>query len=293
MPIIRNGRMYTAAGNFIENLQNIYKCDSTVYLDLRVTDKLRVNVDSLPVLCADGGALAFNFNILEGAFDSLTITFDSLAKEQGFYDKTYYDNSQTTLDYTYSSSIRPDVYMATLVFHQPQSCGNQEINLPVEISYPSSILAQKWNDVIAILSDDYNGGYHFTNYQWYKNGEPIEGANSPYLYLNGEEFSSVDYYYVRLTRDDGVTVNTCPIYPVKRTDQTQFPTIVNTLQRIRQNFEHTTKVTFYTLSGLVYSATTLTSGEQTIVMPAEQGVYIVTLQTGDETKRYKVLVVND
>jgi hypothetical protein len=50
------------------------------------------------------------------------------------------------------------------------------------------------------LNPENNGGYEFDYYQWYKNGEPIEGENNTYIYLEGEDLNSTDVYTVGLVR---------------------------------------------------------------------------------------------
>ena len=168
--------------------------------------------------------------------------------------------------------------------------GNVEKDVTLTVNYADTILQQKWNDVIAILSENYNGGYHFTGFQWYCNDTPLAGANGPYLYLEGSQLDLNATYYARLTRDDGVTLNTCPITPVVRHDVQQFPTIVGTAQRISRRFAEPSQVSFYTLSGTLYSTIALGEGEQTVVMPAHEGVYIMTVKTTSSTTRHKIVV---
>ena len=60
------------------------------------------------------------------------------------------------------------------------------------------------------MNAQYNGGYEFTDYQWYRNGELIEGANNP-VYHTSEPFSLNDEYFAVLTNKDGLTLATCPV----------------------------------------------------------------------------------
>ena len=43
-----------------------------------------------------------------------------------------------------------------------------------------STIEQKFDNMITLLDSEHNGGYEFSGYQWYKNGEPIEGENNTY-----------------------------------------------------------------------------------------------------------------
>ncbi|MBQ0089893.1 MAG: hypothetical protein KBT27_11255, partial [Prevotellaceae bacterium] len=82
----------------------------------------------------------------------------------------------------------------------------------IVMSYPSWITEQRFQDVIAILSTKYNGGYTFETYQWYKNGEPLVGETHEYLYLPQELDTIAAEYWVRLTRSgETESFQTCPI----------------------------------------------------------------------------------
>jgi hypothetical protein len=53
------------------------------------------------------------------------------------------------------------------------------INLPQD-----NLLVQQWSDVLTVNNRfATNGGYSFVRFQWYRNGEPIEGATRQYLQL--------------------------------------------------------------------------------------------------------------
>lgn len=82
---------------------------------------------------------------------------------------------------------------------------------------PEKVFAQKWDNVLAIFSPEYSG-YNLTlttDYQWYRNGQPIPGATGSYYRL-GEyaSFDLGDYYQAEVTRvADGIRQLTCPYYP--------------------------------------------------------------------------------
>ena len=79
----------------------------------------------------------------------------------------------------------------------------------MSIYYSNEVIAQRWGDVLAVKNADYNGGYEFSAFQWYRNGAPIDGATSSVYYLpDGLDVS--DEYSVLLTRaSDGVSIMTC------------------------------------------------------------------------------------
>ena len=150
-----------------------------------------------------------------------SIKFSDKAKEQGFLDYDYQTIEQDGIvSVPYMHNVdktiypRPGDYEATIFLHNgicSDSLIVQEVSFKVK--YPSWILEQHWNDVISILVDSLNGGYIFSEYQWYYNGQPMFGENKPYLYV----YPSLDMqgeYAVEVTRvDDGEKIMTCPIYP--------------------------------------------------------------------------------
>ena len=143
-------------------------------------DKLELQVDELPTLCADDEQLIIDYSVLKSSYDSLAVRFFSSKPQKAFYNQMIYDTAQTTIVYPYDETILPNHYRVQLEFYQHASCGNQIFDLEFDVQYRSSIIEQKWNDVLALLNSKYNGGYTFTTYQWYKNGRPIEGATKSY-----------------------------------------------------------------------------------------------------------------
>lgn len=248
-------------------LKSINGCDSALYMSLTVNQRLDATVDSLPYSCADDGELYFMLNIADGQFDSLVIRFNT----PQLRDTTIYDSSVRVVAIPYSDTITPGHYSATLVFYQ-FCCGIYRETRDIEVRYRSSIVEQKWNDVLTLLAPKYNGGYSFTAIQWYKNGEPLAGENNPYLYQTLDLDAE---YYVELTNSDGVTMKTCPVQPVYHEQQTPFPTIVNAGQQMPLYLEQETMVWYFYISGQFLSSARLPQGYTSLTAPATTGVYIL------------------
>lgn len=289
LPYELNGYSYPTEGMFTQSLRNQYDCDSTVSLSLTVIDKLEVEVDSLPTLCADGERLTIDYHIMANAFDSLAIRFIGTDIPSSFYNQMIYDNSLTRVVYPYENTIRPNRYRVQLEFFQARACGNQIFTLEFDMQYQSSIIEQKWNDVLAVLNEKYNGGYTFATFQWYKDDQPIEGETGAYLY---QPLDTAADYSVLLGRTDGVTIRTCPFRPVLHTDTYAFPTIVKTGAQIpirkSPGSNSIERITIYTLLGQIYSATETIAGEGYVMAPSEAGHYIVEIvdDTGVRTAQH-------
>ena len=256
-------------------LKSIHGCDSAVYVTLTVNQLLNMEMTPYSYSCADDESFYIAFDVSEGQFDSLQIRFDTPL----LHDTTIFDPDVHTLLVPIPDSIQPGYYMATLIFYQ-YCCGTQTQYPAIEIRYKSSIVEQKWNDVLTLLNPDYNGGYEFTAIQWYKNGQPIEGETHSYLY---QQLDTTAVYQVQLTNADSLTVFTCPITPVYHEQKTPFPTIVQAGQQLPVYMNHPTTVWYYTVAGQLYASFDLPRGYSTLNIPAQHGVYVLkaTNQTGE------------
>ena len=65
------------------------------------------------------------------------------------------------------------------------------------VYYPASLIQQRWDDVLGILNEEYNGGYDFTSFQWYRNGTAIQDATGSYYYTP-DKLQPGDEYVVEL-----------------------------------------------------------------------------------------------
>ena len=70
--------------------------------------------------------------------------------------------------------LKPNKYQTTIHFGE-RSCGKEYEAVMLNLLYPKEVIVQRWGDVLAVTNEDYNGGYQFVAFQWYKNGQIIEG----------------------------------------------------------------------------------------------------------------------
>lgn len=282
--LVINGVHYKdPVDNYEIKLKSIHGCDSVVHLTLTVNERIQATIDEVPYACADDGQLFVSFDISAGVFDSLQISFST----PELRDTVIYDPTVNVIEVPYSENITPGRYDATLVFHQ-FCCGTRTEHRSFDIRYRSSIVEQKWNDVLTLLSPQYNGGYEFTAFQWYKNGEPLQGETHSYLY---QPLDMNATYFVELTRTDGVVVTTCPIQPEEHEQLTDYPSIAQPGQRIRVYVPQPVTVRYYTTSGQLYATYDLNAGYGTLEAPATAGVYILyTTDNQGEAKAQKMIV---
>jgi hypothetical protein len=253
--------------NFFIRLKTIHDCDSGLYFTLTVNERIKVQVDTVPFICADDEQMYLNFDIAAGLYDSLSIKFNTPTLR----DTMIYDPYVSSIAIPYPADILPGHYTATLTFYQ-FCCGLHVEERDIDIRYRSSIVEQKWNDVLTLINPKYNGGYEFTAFQWYKDGMPLEGETRSYLY---QPLDTTATYYVVVTREDGVSMATCPIQPVYRPQQSDYPTIVTGGQAVRIHVDKPTKAYIYSAVGQLVNSYVLMTGDAVFQTPAQAGIYII------------------
>ena len=291
LPYSFNGYSYVYSGTYQQDLKNQWECDSVVNLSLLVLEKLEVDVEQLPTLCADDEQLIIDYSVMHGMYDSLAIRFFSSVPQKAFFDQTISDTTLTTVVYPYDETILPNRYRVQLEFYQHNACGNQIFDMEFDVLYRASIIEQKWNDVLALLNSKYNGGYTFSKYQWYKDDMPILGATNPYLY---QPLDVNSQYTVELTRPDGVVMRTCPFQPTVRTDKYQFPTLAQPSQKlpVRATSDgYIAQVKIYNMMGQLYSTHLVSNGQGEVAAPALIGNYVVELVYDSGESRSQLLIV--
>lgn len=205
-----DGKKISETGKYTANLKSIYGCDSIVKLDILVNQVLSIGLDSIYKVCADDPTLEVAYELHSGLVPNFGFKFKDPAMFE--YSADNLTPGDKTLSIPWFKGIVPNRYKAVLTFGE-QSCGNDSIDINVDVYYPDTILAQRWNDVIGVKNVDYNGGYEFISFQWYKNDLPIPGAITSNLYVE-EGLDATAAYSVLLTnKETGVRQYVCPITP--------------------------------------------------------------------------------
>ena len=266
--VIINGVAYNQPlDNYLIMMHTVHGCDSAIYLTLTVNERLQVAVDQPGYACADKEVFYLDYDISAGEYDSLQVAFSTPLLR----DTIIYDPYVSSIAIPYPADILPGHYTATLTFYQ-FCCGLHVEERDIDIRYRSSIVEQKWNDVLTLINPKYNGGYEFTAFQWYKDGMPLEGETRSYLY---QPLDTTATYYVVVTREDGVSMATCPIQPVYRPQQSDYPTIVTGGQAVRIHVDKPTKAYIYSAVGQLVNSYVLMTGDAVFQTPAQAGIYII------------------
>jgi hypothetical protein len=260
------------------NLQTINGCDSTVTLKLTVLPAFDVELMELPEICGDYEKIIINYNILFGRINNYSVIFNEKAINAGFsniYGKS--TTAQKLIEIPMPDGIRPDRYLVKIVFVKDDY--SDTISVELSVLYPASVITQKWNDVLALYNENYNGGYIYSEIEWYRNGKVIWGEIGSYLYINNGMLDPYSEYRALLTRiDDGVKTFTCPFVPVIKTEFISVrPTLVHPNGEVIVILPNGAHVTLWNTMGLMLNEYNLNAGETTLRMPAQPGVYLLNI----------------
>ena len=266
-----------STGEYTHTIFSQGGCDSVVYhLNLQVYDELEIELSELSEICGDDSYFAIPYTIHKGSFSKSKLSFAPFAQKEGFVNIEQWRNDDAEeIVVSLPDSVRPDVYNVDVNFY---GYGGDTIIIPLEfmVLYPSSIIGQRWNDFLSVKNAQYNGGYTFTDCQWYLNGSQIEGYKMTQIYREGEKLDFNGEYRVLLTRaDDGKAILSCPFTPIEfsESEYTELNTLVYSDQIVVANASHSAKVDLYNVSGVKVASYNFVEGNNDVKMPSQNGVY--------------------
>ncbi len=299
-----NGKDFNEAGVYREILISKYGCDSVVFLHLEVEDPIGVTIeDEYRFACADDKEIIIPYDSILGHRMPLeySVTFDSAAKQAGFVDKMNVEVDNNQCFYIdIPTNCRPNTYTATILAEdETLICDDFSVQVDFDIYYSASILEAKFGNLLTVYDAEHNGGYEFSSFQWYKNGEPMEGNTTSFFYLpEGEFFKAEDCYHLLVRRvDDGALMPTCEICPGVETDVDDIldeNLLIQTVfspgtQLVFDNIDNAS-VKIYSLTGQLLDSFTLDSINPQITLPHKYGFYILHIESSLYNKVYKIQV---
>lgn len=326
------GEELTESGEYKNDQPNEWGCFTHNYLTLDVLPPTQFEIIPEPI-CVDEDGLA-NTYVLHFTYDgefmpiSYSVRYDTTARAIGFQNQenipmpTNPESMQEGEQYTLTIPVpeyankqdypRPGYYQAEVAFNNGICASDSLMTyaFEMEMRYPAWITQQHWNDAILLMDSTLNGGYVFSAYQWYRNGEILYGQTRPYLFepewlVDGAE------YTVALTRvDDQVTVMTCPLIPDLSRDYDTSPTqtyiaVVPTLVAKENPVVHILSPTngsykLYNSQGQLVTQGDYAPDEHDtgrVVLPSISGVYVfhlienTTMHTGTDLRRTVKVIV--
>ena len=209
-------------------------CPYTVTLNLTVLLNLKMDTPFVGEICGDAGYFPITYNVLAGRIDSIFVAFDEKAHNAGFENFIEHNPTPNSIKIPLPTDIRPDNYSVTLYFDG--RCYDTTFTFDFTVLYPSSVMQQRWNDVIILKNSAYNGGYDFYDNKWLVNGLPIDERfdKGTYIYTENTTLRFGSEYRVLLTREgEYQSFCSCPLIPVQHFDVYEFPRIVSAMGKIK------------------------------------------------------------
>ena len=294
------GQILTTSGTYIDTISAVAGCDTIVTLNIYFKYCGQIDVELLGEICADDPFITLNYIILEGNSDCYSIAFNRQALDEGFEDIVCQPLvSPITIPIPQGQGlryVRPNHnYSITVTFEYETDIIDTH-TLFFDILYPSWIIEQKWNDVLALLNQYYNGGYEWSAYEWYADTVKIPVDRGSYIYTPDYGKATLDFgreYRALLTRtDDGVQIFTCPFVPTQHTDITTYPTIVSSSSLFGITSRIAGKVSLITVTGIKLAEYQLIADEENLISaPYAAGVYILVFEYKNGTVETKKIVV--
>jgi hypothetical protein len=277
---------------------NLYQCDSTACLILNVREYASLLIDSVGEICADAPFFVLPCNLFGENNLFYNLRFNEHALLQGFIDidsgrMTYNDRIEIQMPYRsdIQEYVMPHNNYAASILVNNGTCNSRNLEFPFQISYPNWILEQKWNDVIALLNDRYNGGYTFSKYEWFKNGEKLKGENRSYIYI----LPTLDFgaeYRALVTRTlDGEACFTCPLIPQYRSNVKVYPQFISQNEPIFVETQEDGNVTIWNLLGQKIAQHPVWENQVNKIYLNETGFFLLEVVTINRFKQtFKIIV---
>ena len=241
-------------------------------------------------LRADDEIYLVNYNYSGPEPISYSLYYDDKAKSQGFvdvidrpYDGFIYDSLPHLVETAYQY-VRPDYYTVDIEIKN-DICNNTiyRYTMPLLVRYPSWVLEQKWNDVVAILNEDNNGGYRFSSYEWYRNGNLVQRSNRSYLYLPNDMQPGdlIEAHLIREGEDYSIPTGAIRIVNNAERQESDKPVLItfDEQKRARIHSEWSGHYYIYTLSGHLIESDICHEGET--ILPVDvglRGLYFVRIE---------------
>lgn len=187
-----------------------------------------------------------------------------------------------------TSTVLSDLVGGTyyMTFYNRLGCTEEEV-----VRMCAYEIFQRWNDVVSLKNKDQRGGGEFIAYQWYLNGEPIEGATRSYYYKH-DGFDGSEVLFCLVTLPDGTQEESCSFiptyYPVEQAKV--YPSNVSSNAMLNISVPAEAEVTIYTTMGLPVQTLFVQEGASTMQAPANKGVYLVSIKMPERTVTERIVV---
>lgn len=269
-------RIFSQTGSYTIPLLSEAGCDSIVLLDLIVHEALAVEAVQDYTVCHGEPSFLFEYKVTQGRTQLYSLNFSDPLFAPSQEDTLEFEN---TIDIAIPDEAIPNTYLGEVSFVDTIS-GNVVIPFALHILYNKDVVTQRWNDVLAVRNSDYNGGFDFVKYQWYKRS----AGDADYVALVGDTLSYLHQpldpsatYSVGLVRQgDSIEIRTCDVSPEDYAAVPVVPTLVEKSQPMPIMARGYTVAQWIMFNGNTLSTQYIVDGVG-VVAPNQSGLFLLTL----------------
>ncbi len=277
--------------------------------------KVDINRTSMPYCTKEGDEADFRIYLdnparVDLSGENVSITFDEAATKAGFKNSDLSIVGDTLLVIHIPSSAKSRTPYG-LDLHIGSECPENELNkqLQFTLTFDIPVLTQRYNNVLGLLRDSFPT-QELTDFVWFHDGDTVPDQETSVLYLDETNPANEGEYYVCFNvHEQGktdYTYCTCPISFVTSSETREFTTDSLEIKAsysvkgdkvfVNANYNGETNIECYaqwiTTSGAVYQDLKfdIPDGGCTIPTPAENGLYLLRVVTGKQTRSFKFLI---
>ena len=304
------GREITEEGIYTDTVRHLETGFSAIYtLKLTILYPTFITSATVGEVCADGEEFDIAFTYSGARPTAYSIYFDQLAKNEGFKDvinqpflgddgiaRAPVPSKKEVIYLEHTAYIKPNRYSMRLVLDNGVCGISRSDSLLLLVRYPSWIIEQNWNDVVAPLRKEYNGGYEFAQSDWYVNG--VLQPNNSLGYLHSDKLKEGDEVIMVATRKgESFSIPTCPLTIHANTGNVYTDPILVYPTQAPHLAPHITieapeggQYAIYSASGTLISDGTLAAGVTRVTLPAINGIYFIRTSVKEDTRTHKVML---
>ncbi len=307
---IWRGDTIREAGYYTDTVAEKEALRSAIYtLNLTVLRPTNITYADVGEVCADGESFDIHFTYSGAKPSAYSVYFNQLAKNEGFRDiinepfkgeeRVAHVTMPVKTEVVYqghTNYVRPNRYSLRLVLDNGVCGVSRSDSLTLLVKYPNWIIEQNWNDIVAPLRKELNGGYEFTQTNWYINGtlQPNNGLG----YLHSSKLRIGDEVVMEATRKgESFAIKTCPLVITEaKPDALPNPIIVYPTQAPRHMPVITIEAprggqyAIYSSTGSLLSEGKMEEGTTQVKLPSVCGIYFIHTSQGKDTETHKVLL---
>ena len=191
-----------------DTIPNSWGCDSILLYHMRITTALDFALNEQTAETCEKEDVAMSYTYRKGEIGKAWII--DKANPNKKYEVENYPTALGTDDIILPTSqlkagkYNMELKLVDAVFGDTVVCP-----FTLYVLYPANIFKIKFGNVLAVYNSKYNGGYNFTGFQWFMNGDTIPGATQS-VYHSETQFTIGDIFYVELTDANGMKLQSCP-----------------------------------------------------------------------------------